>query len=144
MNYPIIGGGKGGGGGGGGKEEKEPAPKGDAPPAVEKQLSPPEISPPEVLKDTEDPVLELPPADMSFSIPTIQAPIDFPAKLTTKYGIFRPCLQTGLGVQAKATVLEAGKEPGWAPDPDQDSVRAAGVDLEAVAAAEPATVRVPG
>jgi hypothetical protein len=52
MNYPIVGGDQGGGGGGGGKEEKEPPSKGDVPPAVETQFSPPEMNPPEVPKET--------------------------------------------------------------------------------------------
>jgi len=84
MDFPIVGGDEGGGGGGGGKGEKEPPNKGDVPPAVETQLSPPEINPPVVPDKVEDPVPDLP--DPSLTIPTIQAPIDFPAKLNMKYG----------------------------------------------------------
>jgi len=123
MNDPIIGGDKGGGGGGGGNEEKQPAAKGDVPPAVEKQLSPPEIKPPEVLKEIEDPVLELPPADTSFTFPTIQAPIDFPAKLNTRYGDFLALSLTGAGGPGKGggigsgigTGVGSGDGPGFGP-----------------------------
>ncbi len=122
MNYPIVGGDKGGGGGGGGKEEKEPAPKGDVPPAVDKQLAPPEIKPPEILKDIEDPVMTLP-AETSMSIPTIQAPIDFPAKLNTKFGDFLALSQTGAGGPGKGggigsgqgTGVGSGSGPGFGP-----------------------------
>jgi len=123
MNYPIIGGDKGGGGGGGGREEKEPAPKGDVPPAVEKQLSPPEIKPPEVLKENEDPVLDLPAPDTSFTVPTIQAPIDFPAKLNTKFGDFLALSANGAGGPGKGggigsgigTGVGSGEGPGFGP-----------------------------
>jgi len=94
MNYPIVGADdEGGGGGGGGKEEQQLPNRGDVPPVVETQISAPEINPPATPAELEDPVVDLP--EPSLSIPTIQAPLDFPAKLNTKYGDFLALFPTG-------------------------------------------------
>lgn len=123
MNYQIEGGDKGGGGGGGGKQEKQPADKGDVPPAVKLQTAPPEVKPPELPKETEDPVLDLR-ADTSMSVPTIQAPIDFPAKLNIKYGDFlAPPAPPGYGGtgtgggigNGQGTGVGSGSGPGFGP-----------------------------
>ncbi len=123
MQYPIMGGDKGGGGGGGGKHEKQPADKGDVPPAVKLQVSPPEVKPPELPKETEDPVLDLP-KDTAMTVPTIQAPIDFPAKLDTKYGDFlAPPAPPGYGGtgngggigNGQGTGVGSGSGPGFGP-----------------------------
>ncbi len=123
MNYPIVGGDKGGGGGGGGKQEKQPADKGDVPPAVKVQKAPPEVKPPELPKEIEDPVVELP-KETAMTIPTIQAPIDFPAKLNMKYGDFlAPPAPPGYGGTGRGggigsgegTGVGSGSGPGFGP-----------------------------
>ena len=121
MDYPIMGGDKGGGGGGGGKEEKEQPNKGDVPPAVHDQVSLPEINPPQIPKEVEDPVVDLP--EQSMTISTIQAPIDFPAKLNTNFGDFLAPSPTGAGGQGRGggigngsgTGVGSGSGPGFGP-----------------------------
>ncbi len=109
MNYPLAGGDEGGGGGGGGKEEQEPPNQGDVPPAVQSQVSAPEINPPEI-PEIEDPVPDLP--ETSLTISTIQAPIDFPAKLNMKYGDFLAASPTGSSGFGRGGGIGTGIGPG--------------------------------
>ena len=121
IEYPMVGGDQGGGGGGGGKEEQEPPNKGDVPPAVDKQLMAPDIHPPE-LPDFEEAVFELPP-ETSMTLPTIQAPTDFPARLNKDYGDLLASLATssagrgtggGIG-DGSGTGVGSGRGPGFGP-----------------------------